>query len=60
MASTNQHNGINSDSTLLKQKEAELQALQSSFDEYIESSRQIEEELENEIETLSKSSLHTR
>jgi hypothetical protein len=35
--------------TTLEAKQAELDALQSAFDEYIVNSRELEEELENEL-----------
>ena len=38
----------------LADREAELNALQTNFDEYIESSRQLEEELDNEVCQLQK------
>jgi len=40
--------------TTIADREAELTALQSSFDEYIESSRMLEEELDAELEKVQK------
>ena len=36
----------------VEEKEAELAALQATFDEYVESSKELETELESELEKL--------
>ena len=45
---TNQINSSNNNNTIAE-REAELVALQSAFDEYIASSRELEEELDAEL-----------
>ena len=46
---TNQMNSSNNNNNTIAEREAELVALQSAFDEYIASSRELEEELDAEL-----------
>jgi hypothetical protein len=46
---TNHGSSSNSNNNTIAEREAELVALQSAFDEYIASSRELEEELDAEL-----------
>ena len=49
MTNPNGSHGNNNNNETIAEREAELVALQSAFDEYIASSRELEEELDAEL-----------